>query len=264
MINITLFGTSRLHRPFCKKTKAGDIIDNIQEGINVNFPKVGYFHTAAEILQIIQWIKGVKDIPLDLRKYVFRIEPRPTTPRNEFDKNLEDSIKNDQQYETKDFLEDTDVVVIEVSSLKENFHSETSTYFHTNPNFSMNLTYKDIGAEGVYKKFFPDLGVLSVNCNEDNLLIQLHKIREEIYPAKLVVMGHIRSDTISIPLRDKIHDILSRINCDSGIFYFDNSEFLDKYGWASDPSGGVDRNHLSYEGETAIGIALQKFVKNII
>ncbi|WP_407713319.1 hypothetical protein ACJJWD_14485 [Comamonas testosteroni] len=264
MINITLFGTSRLHRPFCKKTKAGDIIDNIQEGINVNFPKVGYFHTAAEILQVIQWIKGVKDIPLDLRKYVFRIEPRPTTPRNEFDKNLEDSIKNDQQYETKDFLEDTDVVVIEVSSLKENFHSETSTYFHTNPNFSMNLTYKDIGAEGVYKKFFPDLGVSSVNCNEDNLLIQLHKIREEIYPAKLVVMGHIRSDTISIPLRDKIHDILLRINCDSGIFYFDNSEFLDKYGWASDPSGGVDKNHLSYEGETAIGIALQKFVKNII
>jgi hypothetical protein len=64
-------------------------------------------------------------------------------------------------------------------------------------------------------------------------------------------------------LRDNIHNILSKINCESGIFYFDNSDFLDKYGWAIDPSNGVDKNHLSYEGETAIGIALQELIKNI-
>ena len=97
MPKILLLGTSRLHRPFAKRVEKR-LISNIRTSVEVVFGKMGYFHTAAEMLQLIRFAKTPDCLPLELREYIFRIEPRLTTPLNEFDSELESAIREGRPY----------------------------------------------------------------------------------------------------------------------------------------------------------------------
>lgn len=258
MKKIILFGTSRLHRPFCKVSR-GDrvVINNILPGIEVIFPKMGYFHTSAEILQAIRFIKDPEVIPMCLRRYSFRIEPRWTTPMNEFDQEMEKSIRMGRPFRSSFSLDGIDAVVIEISSLTQIFHKDKNIALHSNPNFDLNIPYSELYPEGFYKKFAQNIPVRSTSIDEDVLGEQLIAIRDEFPSAQLIVIGHLRSEKYSNIYRDKIHNFLLNTSVKGGFIYFDCSNFLDEYGWAFDKNGNVDKHHLSNEGEREFGIALQ-------
>lgn len=260
-MRVLLFGTSRLHRPFVKRV-GREVFNNVDENIQVVFPKIGYFHTAAEILQVIQFFKRPDSIPKELRAYIFRVEPRATTPLNEFDENLELSIRSGSDYAPTLDLEEIDVLVMEVSSIGVNLHPDGYA-LHTNPNICENVAYADLGKNGYYEKFLPELGVRKFESKLDDVIGQLKKIKEEIPRAAVVVLGHLRSDNNPNFLRDRIHNLLDEACLASGCIYFDTAPFLDEYGWAKTKSGVTDIHHLSLDGENAIGKSIQELILNI-
>lgn len=257
-MKVLVFGTSRLHRPFVKRV-GGEVISNIRPGIEVVFPKIGYFHTAIEILQAIKFLKRPDHVPKELRSCVFRIEPRATTPLNEFDNSLEHSIRNGIDYNSNLSLDKIDVLIIEVSSSAVNIHP-TGYALHTNPNIDHNVIYADLGKGGYYEKYLPDMGVEKIQSQLEDLTSQLTGIKNEISNASVIVLGHLRSTRHPNSTRDRIHELLIKACSASGCTYFDTAEFLDEHGWAKAKNGDVDIHHLSHEGENAIGKSIQEFI----
>lgn len=255
MTKILLLGTSRLHRPFAKRTKT-QLFDNIQPGIDVVFTKMGYFHTAAEILQALRFIQDPASVPQELRRYVFRIEPRGTTPYNDFDPDFEAAIREDRACRAPVSLDGIEVVVMEVSSLSVNEHLPTGCFLHTNPNIPGSVAYKDIYPEGYYAKFAPQLPVRKSETALPDLEQQLSSIRTALPGVRVMVMGHLHSPRHPNSRRDQIHRLLMQACPKTGCDYIDTQPFVDEFGHAQ--AGGVtDPNHLSDAGETALGRAIQ-------
>lgn len=256
-IKVALFGTSRLHRPFLKRDCGGAVINNITDEIDLKLPNLGYFHTTAEILQAIRWIKNSNIIPLDLRKYVFRVEPRLTTPGNEFNADLEHAIINNLSYQSGFNITDLDALIIEISSLSQHYNESAKVYFHTNPNFTKNIPYSNL-EEGFYKKIGMDSDVKKIQADFLQIKSQLLEIKRELPEVRtIIVMGHLRSPNNPNKIRDALHDLLSNACKEAEVYYFDNQEFLEKYGWNKDKANNLDKHHLSHEGEMALGVALQ-------
>lgn len=256
-MKIILFGTSRIHRPFAKFID-NTIHTNIINGIEVIFPKIGYFHTSGEILQAIQFIENPEVIPARLRKYIFRIEPRKTTPFNEFDKNLEESINNEQSYYHPINIGEIDGVIIEVSSLTA--HSIDGVYLHTNPNFEIKATYSSIYPNGFYATYKPELPVIREVLTESKVKAQIKEIQKKFTGKKIIILGHLRSVDHPDKTRDKLHDLLFKLCAELNITYVDTAPFLQAHGWATMPNGDVDKHHLSYSGEDSLGEYLQKLM----
>lgn len=262
MPKILLLGTSRLHRPFAKRVD-GRLITNIQEQVELIFAKMGYFHSAAEILQAIRFMKNPDCLQKDLLPYIFRIEPRPTTPLNEFDPKLESAIRQGLRFKPAfSPLQDINYLVMEVSSLSSNTHSLSGCVLHTNPNILKNVSYADIYPEGYYKKFEPEMSVLKIETGLDALTSQLGEIKAELPHVKVIVLGHLRSSKYTHIGRDVIHRSLMNACSLSGCVYFDTAPFLDEYGHAS-VGGARDIHHLSHEGEHAIGNAIQERIQSM-
>lgn len=255
MCNVLLLGTSRLHRPFAKRVDRRGVF-NIQDGMEISFAKMGYFHTAAEALQIIRFIRKPECLPPALRKYIFRVEPRATTPLNEFDPNFEASIRAGISWQSGISLQDIDCLVMEVSSLSVNLHVPSGCVFHANPNFTHNVPYGDLYPAGYYKKIEPDLPVDRIETVGEMLTTQLREIRSLCPHMQVIVMGHLRSPKHPNVGRDRIHMLLQEASCESGCMYFDTAPFLDQYGFAK-TNGTIDIHHLSDEGECEIGKSIQ-------
>ena len=223
---------------------------------------MGYFHTAAEMLQLIRFAKTPDCLPLELREYIFRIEPRLTTPLNEFDSELESAIREGRPYRLALPLGEIDCLVMEVSSLSVNCHSESRCVLHTNPNIGRNVSYAEIYPAGYYAKFEPQMPVSRNETSLDSLASQLRSIRAELPHVEIIVLGHLRSQNYPNAGRDRIHELLVEACSLSGCIYFDTAPFLDEYGYAV--VGGVsDTHHLSHEGEYAIGQALQDVIQSM-
>ena len=255
MTKILLLGTSRLHRPFAKSIR-GKVIDNIQPGIELVFAKMGYFHSPAEILQALRFIKDPTTLPLGLRQFVFRIEPRGTTPHNDFDAAFESAIRAGLSCPAPVGLRGVDVLVMEVSSLSVNRHEPTGCFLHTNPNIPGSIAYKDIYPEGYYAKFAPELPVRKGETTAEELEQQLAAIRAELPGMHIMVMGHLHSPRHPNSRRDQIHRLLALACPRTGCEYIDTQPFLEEHGHAQ-VAGVVDTNHLSDAGETALGRAIQ-------
>ncbi len=134
-LNTLIFGTSRLHRPFAKRIN-GVVVTNNDSAVNIIFPKIGYFHTVAEIVQAASFLINSSLLPKNLWQYVFRVEPRVTTPLNEFDPVLESTInRNLFEYQSHILLTNIHTLIVEVSSLSTNKFLPTGHVLHTNPNF---------------------------------------------------------------------------------------------------------------------------------
>jgi hypothetical protein len=261
MPKILLLGTSRLHRPFAKSVK-GKLIDNIQPGVEVVFTKVGYFHTPAEILQALRYIQDSNTLPLALRRYVFRIEPRGTTPYNDFDTTFEAAIRENRPCGAPVSVTNVDALVIEVSSLSMNRHLPSGCYLYTNPNIPGSVAYKDLYPDGYYAKFAPELPVEKAEAKPEEVQAQLAAIRDSLPGVRVLVMGHLHSPKHPNSRRDHIHRVLSAACSATGCEYIDTQPFLDEFGHA-EVGGVVDPNHLSDAGEMALGRAIQARITNL-
>lgn len=247
---LILFGTSRLHRPFAKRHQK-ELVINTHPNYDIVFPKIGYLHTGAEILQAIKFIQNTGVLQKDLRRYVFRIEPRTTTPLNEFDSELETCIRQNTTYNTSLSLNDVESLVIEISSLTVNRHIETGTILHTNPNIVRDIPYNQIYPDGYYKKFEPNLPVEKVDTGLTELRDQLHEIKSLNLFKNIFVLSHLRSANHPNALRDKIHRVVAGACSAAECTYIDTADILDEFGF-SETAGIKDIHHLSHDGENAL------------
>lgn len=253
-----LFGTSRLHRPFAKRSD-GKLIVSEHENIEIIYPKIGYFHTAAEILQVIKFLMYPESIPFNIRKYVFWIEPRATTPLNEFDPQLEICIKNGTIYQPKIFLEKIHSVVLEISSLSVKKHTPSGCFLHANPNFLRNIPYNEIYPDGYYKKYEPDLSVENIETSVENLVNQINDLKKALPGKAIIICAHLRSENYPNQHRNRIHLIAKEACMLAKVIYIDIAPVLDAFGFACS-NGTRDIHHLSIEGENA----LSQIIFNII
>ena len=239
------------------KRLAGQVVNNIQPGVEVGFARLGYFHSAAEIVQVIKFIRNPNYLPLSLRQYIFRVEPRPTTPLNEFDSGFEMAIREGREYAMNLRLDDLNWLIMEISSLSVNLHVPAARALHTNPNIPKNVPYSDIYPEGYYAKFAPELMVQRIETDLGGMISQLQEVQALLPQARVLVLGHLRSPTKPNPVRDRVHALLLEACSKTGCEYFDTAPFLDEYGYASN-QGVQDIHHLADEGERAIGVAMQR------
>lgn len=255
-IHVLLLGTSRLHRPFARRTD-GEVETNTVDGVQPVFAKIGYMHAAAEVLQAIRHAKHPEHVPRQLRSRAYRIEPRATTPLNEFDSDFEEAVRSGRETTLPFDPTKIDVLIMEVSSLSVNTHVPTGLVLHTNPNFDRNVPYPELYPEGYYAKFDAGFPVVRSETSLTSLTAQLCSIRAEIPGARVLVMAHLRSARHPNSAREKLHELVSEASAKAGCDYVDTAPFLDEFGFAA-KGGAIDQHHLSLRGETALGQHLQQ------
>lgn len=204
MLKTLLLGTSRLHRPFARNVDRQVQLNSV-EGVTPVYAKAGYFHTAAEIVQVIRHARHPELLPRELRSRAYRIEPRATTPLNEFDAALEQAIRAGEYGELAFTPDDVDVLIMEVSSLTVNTYVPTGHVLHTNPNFSINAPYSELYPEGYYAKYESTLPVRRSETSLVELTAQLYSIRAELPQAQVLALGHLRSASHPNAGREQIH-----------------------------------------------------------
>lgn len=256
-----IFGTSRLHRPFAKRIN-GTVNTNNHPNIEIVFPKIGYFHTAAEILQAARFLQDSSSLPSTLWKWAFRIEPKSTTPLNEFDPELESCIRKEiPDYKTQLTLPEIKCVLIEISSLTTNIFTPTGHFLHTNPNFEKNIPYSDIYPDGYYRKFEPELPVDKKDTTIEEMAAQFASLKKVFPTQKIIAVSHLQSNRHPNSARAKIQNI-TKTTCElSGLHYIDVAPILDKHGF-SVTNGGTDIHHLSHEGENEMATMLFQAILN--
>lgn len=259
MKNILLIGTSRLHRPFAKIID-GSLRENVREGINVIYTKTGYLSSSSEAVQLVRFFKDSESLPIDLRKYIFRVEPRATTPLNEFEIEFETAIRNSQPYSFQLNIDAVDCLVLEISSLSHNRYqcNGKDFYLHANPNLEKNVSYSEIYPEGFWEKYRPELLVKREAISAEKIFNQLLDLKK-LLPSKckFYVMGHLQSKKYPNKIRQDLNEAL-RVACDKAqVNYIDTAPFLDEYGFST-IADVRDPHHLSSSGEIALGKWIQE------
>lgn len=250
---VILFGTSRLHRPFARHEVSGPRI-NYPDAAEPVFMRMGYFHGIAEVAQVIEALIGVRGIPKSVLPFVFRVENRTTTPRNEFDATLASAIRGGREFAIDEpaRIHDGHVIVVEISSLRRNVHTETGAVLHTNPNFLHQVSYSEIYPDGYYQRFAPWLRVDSSRESEASLVNGMTNVRKALPGVPLIVLGHLASERHPQGERFAQNAIVAAAAEKSGAIYFDVGPFVDEYGFA-EVNGRPDFHHLSLRGEDALG-----------
>jgi glycosyltransferase involved in cell wall biosynthesis len=262
LINVGIFGTCRLHRPFLKNN-LGYTINNTKSNIKIHYPRVGFLHTLPEICQAIQILDGSLTIPEEFLPFIFRKENISTTPSNEFDQEIDSKIKTRSKlYLNRNYISNLDVLLIEVSSLSINLHEKSGLVLHTNPNFIHNIPYKDI-YPSYYEKYHSDLGVRKISLDDKHMIQWMNFLKYLVKDIPIIVTGHLNSSNTSNEIRQKINEMLSIVSNKCNVFFFDTTPFVDKFGYRI-INGVEDRHHLSDLGEEEYGIALQKFIEKVI
>lgn len=237
--------------------------ENIDPDVVINFPRVGYFHSLAEIAQTIYFIKhGLTEKESKHIDYLFRKEPESSTPYNEFN-NLLWSHAAGEAIKFSNIPEHS-IIIIEAPSLDGFFHRESNSYFQWNPNKNINIPYSEIPKCGFYEKFAPELGVIKVRFTKQDFISDLKRIRRMHPNSPLIIVGHINDHSSENTTRKDLNAFL-RDCCEkvSGVFYYDNRLIFEHHGYATKKDGTSDIHHLSESGEIAMGVELQSICRVI-
>lgn len=254
---ITPFGTCRIHRPFEKNVK-GATKSNIDTDTIINYPRIGFYHSLAEITQVLKFLKhGLTSEASQYSGFLFRKEPAETTPNNIFNDRLWSHTIHTNII-TCDNIDGT-TILIEVSSLDSFYHPPSGLYFQRNPNKEINVSYSDLNNLSFYDKHKPDLGVLKKRATKTELIDNLIQIRN-LYPTSpIVVMGHINDHFSQFVSRRNLNALLAE-SCAmvNGVYFYDNRLVFEEHGYAINKDGTTDINHLSDAAEVALGNNFQK------
>ena len=255
-IKILPIGSCRIYRPFMKSV-SGVIVSNTFDEIEVVYPKFGFFHSIAEICQVTKLlINGINNIDFDIRTKLFRKEPIPTTPYNEFSESIWIDGCFDEHVVEK--IKEIDCIIIEVSSLTCFKCEKSGMFLHWNPNYSSNLSYSDIYPVGYYEKTGMGSHVKKIECDELFVTNSLKEISELFPKAKIIVTAHIndKSSHTRKNLNKIIKDSVSRVE---NLVFFDNKKVFEKFGY-NVTNQQYDIHHLSNFGEKQVGLELQNMV----
>lgn len=262
IVRICPIGTSRLHRPLVKHFN-GRVYDNRLDSIEVYFPKLGYFHSAAEAAQVLKLFSGLI-IPGSMLKFCFRAEPTITTPMNEFRADLREAARNETEMDFSfNWQGNIDVFIIEVSTMLVNHHTSSGLELVSNPNLYLEASYKDIWRDGFYSIHAPDLGVIRYEMTETDLQQKFSEISMITANKPIIFMGHLNDPSASHAARKKLNDAVRTAAEKCGHTYFDTAPFVTSFGFGKLSNGETDIHHLTHEGEVEIGKALQQLCHSV-
>ena len=250
-IRVMPLGSCRIYRPFLSR-RSGVLYDNTFPEIEVVYPRCGFFHSPAEILQTMQLMKfGFNTSARENVKYLFRKEPEHTTPSNVFYSDIIESFTFPVDFES------VDAVLIEISSLDYFYYEDGDLYFHWNPNFIKDVSYGEIYPDGFYENFTPSLNVQkrTLDCEElSEIFVRMCNL---LGGKKLFVTTHINDE--SVWKRKKLFEVCEEAvdACRSDITIINNSHVHSRHGY-NIVNGNTDIHHLSPVGEIELGNLLQK------
>lgn len=259
MISIMPFGSCRIHRPFIK-FDSGILYKNLRDNFCLEQPGCGFFHSPFEIGPVLNFL--IHGFPSsEFLPFVFRKENPRTTPGNEFSSELENSILTGRT--PVSFLKKMpDILLLEISSLSY-FRHPSGLFFHHNPNFKLSASYSDIYPDGYYNKFFPELSVVNGVGDVEGVADVFFNIKRIIGNTKVVVVGHLVNPAKPNAVRVNVNSTVEAAASVAGFNYFDNTKFVEEYGYLIDSAGNIDIHHLTHRGELAYGQELQNFMENI-
>jgi glycosyltransferase involved in cell wall biosynthesis/GR25 family glycosyltransferase involved in LPS biosynthesis len=261
---IVPLGTSRLHRAFSRRDNK-DVVRHQLDGWTYAPLHIGYLHTTSEAVQAARFVTGRLVLPGSVTRLVFRKEPVFTTPDNEFDRDLEAALLSGADVRPQSLVrfQDTDIVVVEVSSLSVHRHASTGFVVHANPNLHLDKPYSEIYPEGFYAKFAPELGVERCEAKPFNIHEDVLELKELVAPARLVLMSHIHDDSPALAARHRLHRIVSDACARTGTPYIDTAPILREHGFAQS-MGKADIHHLSPSGESALATRIVCVAESLI
>ncbi len=257
--NVTAIGTCRVHNPLSKLDKMGEI------RLNHN-PANQFVHTSGEIIQRIGVLRNGDGCPREIEEFVF------------------DEVRKENK--SRYPLEETDVFVIEISSLK----SVQFSNYHLQFNRLVSKAKEELGEgfpdwmatirremkdgrdpdveisdfDGV-----PDLMGMSKIGMQDELSLErdIRKIISEL-GNRIIFVNHIaigKSDGQRLISRDALCKMMWRVVDRLGVNSFDPTNLVIENGREEMLlRGGEDINHYSDFGEGIIGSALELEIEKII
>lgn len=253
-MNVFVLGTCRAHRIFIKE-KDGQICDNTNGRINPVFSHCGYLHNAYELNQFLKFVS--KEETIDFSKeenlFLFRKEPIRTTPKNEFNQDLEIAIKNRTKFKLRNIIVDCSAVVIEICSSQYHKHITSGTFLHTNPNFINNYTYQEIYPDGYYAKSDNAADVSSGKMTDKEIENCFIELSETLKGKDIYIIGHLVDPKNRNAIRHNLNLCLKELCQKFNFTYIDTENYVDKHGFLCLPNGSVDIHHLSHEGECELG-----------
>lgn len=252
---IFLLGSSRLHRPFCKRDN-GVVTNNIEPHIDVLFPRIGYFHSVQEIIQIIQWVKSNFQIPGSVAPYIFRKEAPESTPLNEFDYLLGRSLLAGTPPSPPNIdLNDVDYFIFEISAKNFIFHEDAGFFLHLNPNLAPETLGKKAIAWGDWLRLV-NFSCVKGQLSADDMVKYIGVLAELLPREKIIIVGHLHEKNTPNAVRFDLNTDLRLACLSNDLQYFDTTPYVEKYGFRL--IGDVkDLFHLSHEGEKAFARDIQ-------
>lgn len=191
-----------------------------------------YPHYTKEIIQALEFCKGISDISLNDTKYIFRSGI------------LENKTINYLDF--KDDFEKTDIFILEIASriaytYNNNFVHHILSEKEYNPSFY----------EKVYKYDLTDEEI-------ENDIIYLKKL---IYPKKLIIISHI--STKSTGKRYELVQLLKRLTSKYDIPFFNPIDYLKDMNYDNIFEKPEDAFHYTQYGHSIIGQFYKNFIENI-
>ena len=74
-------------------------------------------------------------------------------------------------------IKSIDNILIELSSLKVNYHSESGIFFHHNPNIRRDASYGEYGKDGYFNFFHPEMNVIQKKETLEDLVSNIKNIK---------------------------------------------------------------------------------------
>ncbi|HOX43092.1 MAG TPA: hypothetical protein PK668_05825 [Myxococcota bacterium] len=263
-------GTCRIYRPLCAYHQEADgkrtLVDNVQPGIRVVYPRLGFFHCSGEVRQALRILKGELVVPAEECRLVFRKEPPPTTPHNEFYDAITRAIQTGVPPDLRlAELPAIDVFLVEICSLTRQRSRRSGLCYVANPNlYKPGVAYADFGAEGFYAKFAPELdvevGQEELTEVEDNVAAILALCA----PRPVIFTSHFNHPGFRSATRARVRELLREAVARRGGTYYENEHLLAKHGFKKNPDGSQDIHHLTREGELEHGRELQALILEVL
>lgn len=234
-VSIFPLGTSRLHEP----------LESVRE--DVNFPRVGYFHSSSQMLDVLRLARGDVAMPLDVARFFFR---KDQTPSNSFDLRLWSDPAPSFAH-LAGCLASASGVVVEISSPKSYVYK--GYHVQGNPNADRSVPYSEVWREGYYRAYEPQLDVDSFDDTSDierNLEVMSRLLTGQ--GKKLLIVGHLVDPSDPHPVRMannvSLQSAIKNIKDNYDIDYYDSSHLVSELGFRQLPDGTLDIHHLPEAG----------------
>ncbi|GAA3542301.1 hypothetical protein AFL01nite_09510 [Aeromicrobium flavum] len=219
------------------------------------FPHLGYFHSSSQMVDVVAFLQGERDLSPEQARYFFR---KDQTPHNRFDPTLWSDEPQAAFDTARAAFGEADRVIIEICSPQS--YRWGDLHVQGNPNHYRDAPYAEVWREGYYATYDPSAGVTvfddteSVSANVRALASTLGRSGKE-----LTVLGHLvdpGNPNATRVANNRAVEAAAADSADLGVRYFDASPFVAEHGFRVLDNGTVDIHHLPHAAYPSLFDAL--------